>query len=216
MKHAPIRPPRAAVHIVDDDATMRRALWYMLEAAGYAPRVFGAGQDYLDELDFLPVAPMIADLWMPDLDGLTLLEETKRRRPVTPVVLMTAAGDVASAVRAMKAGAFDFVQKPIDQETLVDIAAAAVAQVVDDTQRDHLAIDAIRRIDSLSLREREVLSCLAAGKSNKVIAFELGLSIRTVEMHRVRMMRRLGVRGLPEALRVAHLAGLDALPCPAS
>ncbi|ODP37854.1 hypothetical protein BFL28_01680 [Sphingomonas turrisvirgatae] len=193
---------------------MRRALWYMLETAGYAPRVFAESQDYLDELDYLPIAPLVADLWIPGMDGLALLDTVKCRRPATPVILMTGGGDVACAVRAMKGGAFDFLQKPLEQATLLAIVAAAAVQLRDDAQRDQSMIEAIRRVEALSTREREVLACLAAGKPNKIIAFDLGLSIRTIEMHRVRMMRRLGVRGLPEALRIAHLAGLDSAPCP--
>lgn len=209
MKHAAIRSPRAAVHIADDDAATRRSVWYMLEAAGYAPRVFASGQDFLDELPWLAPAPLIAALEMPDTDGQALLTELRSRQPDIPIILMSRCGDVASAVRAMKAGAFDFIQKPFDQPALLEAVAAAAAQVALLADRDLARLDAARRIATLSMREREVLACLAAGKSNKVIAFDLGLSIRTVEMHRVRMMRRLAVRGLPEALRIAHLAGID-------
>lgn len=208
MKHGAVRVPRAAVHIVDDDATMRRMLWYMLESAGHAPRVFASADDLLDELDYLPDAPLLTDLRMPGTDGQALLVEVKRRRPVTPVILMTALGDISSAVSAMKSGAFDFLEKPVDQATLLGIVADAVARLRSTVERDQAGLDAARRVALLSQREREVLSCLAAGKSNKVIAYELGLSIRTVEMHRVRMMRRLAVRGLPDALRLAHLASV--------
>lgn len=210
MKHAPIRPPRPAVHIVDDDASLRRTLWYMLETAGYQPRVFADGQDYIDELDYLPDAPVIADLSMPGMDGMALLALVRQRRPINPVIMMTADGDIASAVRAMKAGAFDFIQKPFAHAALIDLVAGAVAAVQLAGQRNQSAEEAHRRVADLSARERDVLMALLAGKANKVIAFELGLSIRTVEMHRVRMMRRLGVRGLTDALRLATLAGLTA------
>lgn len=203
-----------AVHIVDDDSSIRRAIWLTLEAAGYAPRAFMCAEDYLDALDYLPVAPLIVDLLMPRMDGLALLREVKARRAITPVILLTAGGDILSAVTAMKAGALDFLQKPFDPATLLEITAQAAQQLRSDISRDQLTLEAERRIATLSAREREVLACLIAGKSNKVIAFELGLSIRTVEMHRVRMMRRLAVRGLPEALRLAQLAGISA-PLPA-
>ncbi len=204
------RPMRAAVHVVDDDAQVRRAIWFMLETAGYAPRVFASGEDLLAELDHLPLAPMLTDVHMPGLDGFDVLARVRQRAPAVPVIMVTGHGDVACAVRAMKAGAVDFLLKPIDEDVLVGAVNSAAASLIHSTERDEAQRDAARRIAELSAREQDVLASLVAGKPNKVIAFDLGLSIRTVEMHRVRMMRRLAVRSLPEALRLAHLAGLTA------
>lgn len=208
------RPARRAVHVVDDDAGLRRAVWFLLESAGYAPRVFASGDDLLAELEHLPPAPVLVDLHMPRLDGFDVLDQVRRRTPAIPVVMMSAHGNVACAVRAMKSGAVDFVEKPFDDARLLDAVEAATERLARTIAQDEARLDAARRIAALSAREREVLAGLAAGKSNKVIAFERGLSIRTVEMHRVRMMRRLAARTLSEALRLAHLAGLDPAPPP--
>lgn len=205
MREAASRPPRRAVHVVDDDAQMRRAIWLMLDAAGYAPRVFVDGEDLLAELDHLPPAPLLLDICMPGLNGFELMMRVRRRAPAVPVIMVTANGDIQTAVRAMKDGAVDFLEKPFGMHVLlyaVDAAAGKLSMLID---HDGALRDARRRIAELSAREREVLDALVAGKSNKVIAYDLDLSIRTVEMHRVRMMRRLDVRTLPEALR-AHLA----------
>ena len=206
MGEAVRRPPRRAVHIVDDDAHMRRAIWFMLESAGYAPRVFADGEDLLAELDYLPLAPLLCDMSMPGMDGFEVLAEVKRRAPAVPVIMMTGHGDVPFAVRAMKGGVIDFIEKPFRNDVLLEAVEAAAAMLAETVEQDQMMIDAVRRMADLTARERDVLDGLAAGKSNKVIAFDLGLSIRTIEMHRVRMMRRLGARTLPEALRLAHLA----------
>lgn len=202
-------PTPPAIHIVDDDSGVRQSLWFFLTAAGYAPRVFSNGTDLLAELDQLPLAPLLLDLNMAEMDGFQVLEAMRKRASAVPVIILTGHGDVAGAVRAMKMGAFDFVEKPFDNETLLASITAAAALMARSTEQDREAREAGRRIAALSAREREVLSCLAAGKSNKVIARELGLSPRTVEMHRANMMQRLGVRGLPDALRLAHLTQLD-------
>jgi two-component system response regulator FixJ len=198
------------VFIVDDDAHLRRAVWYLLESTGYVPRVFASGEDLLAELEYLPPAPMLIDLHMPGLDGLHLLGEVKQRIPIIPVVMMSGHGDIECAVKAMKLGAQDFVEKPFADERLLAAVATATAALTQAMEHEEDLLYATRRIAELSAREAEVLAGLAAGQSNKVIAFTLGLSIRTVEMHRVRMMRRLAVRTLSEALRLAHLAGLEA------
>jgi two-component system response regulator FixJ len=205
-----------AVHIVDDDPQVRRALWFFLEAEGYSPRAFSSGADLLAELDQLPLAPMLLDLNMADTDGFQVLEEVKRRTPAAPVIVITGHGDVTRAVRAMKMGALDFVEKPFDDTALLGAVEAAMALLEEAIEQAWQAQDARQRVAALSAREQEVLCCLVGGKSNKVIAYDLGLSPRTVEMHRANMMQRLGVRTLPDALRIAHLAKVEARPSPAS
>lgn len=203
--------PPAAVHVVDDDAQVRRSIWFFLDAAGYAPRVFGSGTDLLAELDQLPLAPVLLDLEMAELDGFEILARLKERVPAAPVIIITGHGDIPRAVKAMKMGAADFVQKPFDENALLNSVEASVESLARSTEQARQARDAERRVAALSTREREVLSCLAAGRSNKVIAHDLGLSPRTVEMHRANMMHRLGARNLLEALKVAQLARLDAV-----
>jgi two-component system response regulator FixJ len=122
--------------------------------------------------------------------------------------------NVASAVRAMQGGALDFIEKPFELQRLLTAVDTAMATLDRSVDRDADVGDARSRLAALSRREQEVLACLVAGRSNKLIAFDLGLSIRTVEMHRARMMHRLGVRNMPEALRLAHLAGVTSAPLP--
>ncbi|HWK36507.1 response regulator transcription factor [Sphingomonas sp.] len=207
MRAGPAHHP--TVHVVDDDAQVRRAVWFLLESAGYAPRVFACGDDLLAELDELPLAPVLVDLCPPGFAGFDLLDQVRQRTPTVPVVVMSGHGDVACAVRAMKSGAIDFIEKPFADDTLLTAVATATGVLARTLAQGEAQRDATRRIAALSAREKEVLASLAAGKSNKVIAFDLALSIRTVEMHRVRMMRHLAARTLAEALRLAHLAGLD-------
>lgn len=201
-------PPqtRRAIHVVDDDAQVRRSLWFFLDAGGYAPRVFSNGADLLAELDHLPVAPLLLDLEMIEPNGFQVLEQLRTRATAIPVIIITGHGDVAGAVRAMKLGAMDFIEKPFDNTALlgmIEDAFAALSRSIEEGQQTN---DARQRIAALSARERQVLDCLAAGGSNKTIAHDLGLSPRTVEMHRANMMQRLDVRTLPDALRLVHLA----------
>ena len=192
------------VHVLDDDAQVRRSLWFFLTAAGFAPRVFSHGADLLAELDHLPPAPLLLDLYMADLNGFQVLEAMRLRGSMSSVIILTGRGDVSGAVRAMKLGAVDFIEKPFDDEALLAAILKAASSIADSTQKDREARIAKHRLECLSAREREVLACLNAGKSNKLIARDLGLSTRTVEMHRANMMQRLGVRSLPEALKIAQ------------
>ena len=142
---------------------------------------------------------------MPGLDGLTVQAWLAKLESAIPVIAMTGQGDVQTAVRAMKAGAVDFLEKPFDDDTLLNAIAAALARSVR-PDRDGEALEAAGRLAALSRREREVLDALMAGHPNKVIAYDLGISVRTVEVHRARMMDRLGVRQLAEAIRLAVMA----------
>jgi two-component system response regulator FixJ len=145
---------------------------------------------------------------MPGIGGLTLQEELQKLGCHLPVVVMTGQGDVSIAVRAMKAGAVDFIEKPFDEKTLFGAIELALAKGGDPGRVAEMS-EATRRVARMSVREREVLAGLIAGKSNKVIAFDLGISVRTVEVHRARMMERLGVRQLAAAVRLAVLARME-------
>ncbi len=141
------------------------------------------------------------------MDGLEVQTRLKKSNVPLPVIMVTGQGDVQSAVRAMKAGAVDFIEKPYDDEILLKTIEAALTRV-SRTDRDGETAQAARRIATLSAREREVLDALIGGRPNKVIAYDLGISVRTVEVHRARMMDRLGVRQLAEAVRLAVMARL--------
>ena len=206
-----------AVHVVDDDDAVRRALAMLFRSAGIAAVTHPSGSAFLEALPSLSdgaVGCVLTDVRMPGVDGLELLRRLKRSGFGPPVVVMTAHGDVSTAVRAMKAGAADFVEKPFDDEALLAAVGAALdaAQAPVAEESD----DAAERVAALSPREREVLDQLIAGKPNKHIARDLGLSPRTVEVHRARMMARLGVGSLAEAVRLAVRAELDRPAPPAA
>ena len=202
-------PAVRAVHVIDDDDAVRRALAMLFRSAGIRTETHPSGLAFLEALPSFreeAVGCVLTDVRMPGLDGLELLRRLKQGGFRRPVVVMTAHGDVSTAVRAMKAGAIDFVEKPFDDEALL----ASVGAALKPTQASGPAGagDAAARIAALSPRERDVLDLLLAGKPNKHIARDLGLSPRTVEVHRRRLMARLGVGSLAEAVRLAVRAGL--------
>jgi two-component system, LuxR family, response regulator FixJ len=203
------------VHVVDDDDAVRRALAMLFRSAGMPAETHPSGFAFLESLPSLredAVGCVLTDVRMPSLDGLELLGRLQDRGFRRPVVVMTAHGDVSTAVRAMKAGAVDFVEKPFNDEAL--LAAIDAALKAPQVSGAAGANESAARVAALSPREREVLDLLIAGKPNKLIARDLGLSPRTVEVHRARLMARLGVGSLAEAVRLAVQAelGLPARP----
>lgn len=192
------------VHIVDDDAAVRRSLERLLATAGLATRSYDCGRAILEATPPSAGGCLLIDVRLPDIDGVELQGRLQACGINLPVIIITGHGDVPTAVRAMKRGAFDFIEKPFSGESLLrSIEAALTARC------DHRASEAQRaadRLRSLTRRERQVLEGLVLGRPNKVIACDLGLSVRTVEVHRARMMERLGVRQLAEAVRMAVLA----------
>jgi two-component system, LuxR family, response regulator FixJ len=197
------------VHVVDDDAAVRRSLEWLLESAALHAVTYDTPSAFLDSAPNLVPGCLLIDIKMPSMDGLEVQALLRRRHVLLPVIVMTAHGDVQSAVRAMKAGAVDFIEKPYQDDVLLNAIEAALARV----ERAYLGsetADAARRIARLTRREREVLTALVMGHANKVIAYDLGISIRTVEVHRARMMERLGVRQFAEAVRLAVLARIKA------
>jgi len=194
------------VHVVDDDAAVRRSLERLLDAAGFR------AVSYETPMAFLASAPgvsgcVLLDVRMPRMDGLTLQARLAKLDNHLPVVVMTGQGDVQTAVRAMKAGAVDFIEKPYDDEVLIKAIELALS-LPRQSDRNREAAEAVQRVAALTPRERQVLDALVAGRPNKVIAYDLGISARTVEVHRARMMERLGVRQLAEAIRLAVMARL--------
>jgi two-component system response regulator FixJ len=193
------------VHVVDDDPAVRRSLERLLDSAGLKTVVYETPLDFLAVASQLSVGCVLLDLRMPGMDGLEVQTRLRQAGAAMPVIVMTGQGDVHTAVRAMKAGAVDFLEKPFSDTILLQTIEAAFAKGQRlDRSRD--AAEAAQRIARLSPREREVLDALVAGRPNKVIASDLGISVRTVEVHRARMMERLGVRQFAEAVRLAVMA----------
>jgi two-component system, LuxR family, response regulator FixJ len=195
------------VHIVDDDAAVRRSLERLLHAAGLTPIVYSTPYAFLDAAPRLSGGCVLLDVRMPGMDGLQVQEKLQTAGIRIPVIVLTGEGDIQTAVRAMKAGAFDFLEKPFGEDRLIGSIEAALAESAR-SDRSLDAAAAAKRIATLTPREREVLDGLVAGSQNKTIAADLGLSVRTVEVHRARMLERLGTRRIADAIRMAVLASL--------
>ena len=198
------------VYVVDDDQAVRESLQLLLETSGYAVQVFADARDFLDVVNSLEFGCLIVDLQMPVMDGLELQRQLGERGIKLPVVVVTAHGDIATAVRAMRAGAIDFVEKPFTTDALQSAINMGLAQRPKPSIADQARIAILDRLKILSPREREVLEGMVAGHPNKVIAYRLSLSPRTVEIHRARVMDKMQARSLSELVRLALLAGLTA------
>lgn len=199
-------------YVVDDEGAVRRSLSLLLRSAGFEVRGFESGEAFLSAAAIpggLPFGCVLLDMRMPGLDGLGVQREMAARGLRLPVVVVTAHGDVALAVQAMKAGAADFIEKPYDDEAILRTAEAALARGDEERARARGAAEAAARVATLTSREREVLDGLVAGRANKEIARILGVSHRTVEIHRANLMEKLGARGLSEVVRMALSAGLE-------
>lgn len=196
------------VHIVDDDGSVRRSIGVLLRTQGYAVESHSSGVAFLEAAESLRAGCVLLDVRMPEIDGIAVLERMRAAGVDFPVVVMTAHGDVSTAVTAMRKGAHNFIEKPFDKDTILQALEEAFALVEQADAQRMTAAAALSRIEALTPRERDILEGLAAGQTNKMIAIALGISPRTVEIHRAHMMERLGVHTLPEALRIALIAGL--------
>jgi two-component system response regulator FixJ len=199
---------KTVIHVIDDDTAMRESLAFLLDVNGYKPQVHESAGAFLKE----PIADtpscIVSDIRMPGMNGIELVRKLKSQGSTCPVILITGHGDVALAVEAMKAGAVDFIEKPFDDEILLNAIRAALAARPDAAVESSTRKDAEARLADLSPRERDVLQGLVAGKINKVIAHDLSISPRTVEVYRANLMAKTGARSMSELMRIALAAGL--------
>lgn len=201
---------RRLVHIVDDEEAIRKSTGFVLKSAGYDVEAWPSGTAFLKEARRVQPGCLLLDVRMPGKDGLDVQEALNALGVVMPVVVMTGHGDVAIAVRAMKAGAVDFIEKPFEKAVLLDAIEAAFGRLDGALAKAADRDAAVTRLARLTPRERDVLKGLVDGAPNKTIAYALGISPRTVEIHRANLMAKLEVRSLSDALRIAFAAGLSA------
>lgn len=193
------------IDIVDDDPAMRDSLTFLLDVNGFTARSHDSATAFLDHLAGAPPDCVVSDIRMPGMNGLELVRKLKADGLSCPVIAITGHGDVALAVEAMKAGAADFIEKPFDDDALLSaIRSALAAEGAVQAGRQ----DANDRLAGLSPRERDVLQGLVSGKINKVIAHDLGISPRTVEVYRANLMAKTGARSMSELMRLALASGL--------
>lgn len=197
------------IFIVDDDEAIRDSLQLLLESAGFRKvMAYGFSRAFLDEAAPRAGDCLLLDIHMPGMDGLELQEELARRGMRVPVVMMTGHGDVPIAVRAMKAGAVDFIEKPFSDDVMLESVRRALALGAAARQKEEISGEVMDRLASLTSREREVLEGMVVGHPNKVIAHQLGISPRTVEIHRARVMEKMEARSLSALVRMALAAGV--------
>jgi two-component system, LuxR family, response regulator FixJ len=196
------------VYVLDDDDAVLRSLERLLSSANFKPIIFDHPDVFLEAARTFKTGCVLLDVHLPGMSGLEVQAQLHMMRNDLSVIVMTGEGDIQTAVRAMKAGAADFLEKPYSDHALLRAIEAAFVQE-HRLNRDSEIEEATRRVAILTPREREVLDGLLAGKPNKLIAYHLGISVRTVEVHRARMMDRLGLRRLAEAIRLGVMAGLS-------
>ena len=199
---------RAVVFVVDDDPSMRRALESLLRSVGHDVRLFSSAQEFMQAER--PDAPgcLVLDVRLPGMSGLTFQQELTRAGVALPVIFITGHGDVPMTVRAMKAGAVEFLTKPFDDQVLLDAIHAAIERDRG-RRRDAASLAALKaRYHALTERERQVMKLVVAGRVNKQIAAELGLSLVTVKVHRGQVMRKMLAKSVAELVRMADRLGL--------
>ncbi|HVV92982.1 MAG TPA: response regulator FixJ [Hyphomicrobiales bacterium] len=193
----------AVVHVIDDDDAMRDSLAFLLGTAGLTACTYASATAFLAALPGLKAGCVVTDVRMPGMSGIELLRHLHERGTTLPVIVITGHGDVALAVEAMKAGAADFIEKPFDDEVLLGAVRSAFGRGVAHEERSAERQAIAARLDALSQRERQVLDGLVAGRANKVIAYDLGISPRTVEVYRANVMTKMQAASLSELVRMA-------------
>lgn len=197
------------IHIVDDEDAIRRSASFLLKTSGFAVTTWTSGVEFLKNVKNAEQGCILLDVRMPEMDGLEVQQELLDRGVAMPVIVLTGHGDVSIAVKAMKAGAVDFIEKPFEKTVLMSAIDRAFERLDDAEGRASRAADAAVLIAGLTGREVDVLKGLARGLPNKTIGYDLGISPRTVEVHRANVMTKLNVKSLSEALRIAFAAGIN-------
>ncbi len=195
----------AVVHVVDDDLAVRQSLAFLLASDGLPVRLYETATAFLERVEDFSNGCILTDVRMPGIDGLEFLRRLRLRGSVIPVVVMTGHADVPMAVEAMKRGAVDFIEKPFGDDLLLAAVRSALNRGERRALQDAQALEVARRVDSLSEREGQVLDRLVQGKANKVIAYELGISPRTVEIYRANVMAKMQAASLSELVRLTVL-----------
>ena len=199
------------IYVVDDDDAVRAALRALLETAGYRTARFESGVAFLDSLDTVRGACVLLDVKMPELDGLEVQRRLNDRGVTLPVIIVTGHGDIAMAVQAMRAGAVDFLEKPVSRDRLLEAVARAIDTGRDARQDRRERSDIGARLGALTSRERQVLEQLVMGRTSKVVAHDLGISSRTVEVYRRNVMAKMDACSLSHLVRMTLVAGIDPL-----
>lgn len=190
------------VYVVDDDDAVRKSLTWLISSIDFKVESFPSAQAFLDNCQNVSVGCLITDIRMPGLSGLDLQMELTNRDVDIPVIVITGHGDVQTAVRAMKAGAFDFIEKPFNDQLLLDLVNKAVAHSLSSVETQSQQSELITRRDSLTPREQEVMALIVDGEANKNIAFKLGISDKTVEAHRAKVMGKMQAKSLAELVKM--------------
>lgn len=200
--------PEPVIYVIDDDEAVRQSLEFLLKTADVKVRSFDSAKAFLDVLPEVRSGCIVTDVRMPEVTGIELLKRVKGTKPDLPVIVITGHGDIALAVEAMKIGAVDFLEKPFDDDHLLAAVRAALDQEADVIRRNAQISEINDKLAALSNRERQVLEGLVAGNANKNIAFDLGISPRTVEIYRANLMTKMGASSLSDLVRMAMTAGI--------
>jgi two-component system response regulator FixJ len=200
--------PEPVIYVIDDDEAVRQSLEFLLKTAGMTARGFESAAAFLEVLPQISSGCIVTDVRMPDVTGIDLLRRVKELGSDIPVIVITGHGDVSLAVEAMKIGAVDFLEKPFDDDALLAAVRAALDRSADAAQRNAELTEIHNKLTALSNRERQVLEGLVMGKANKTIAFDLGISPRTVEIYRANLMTKMAANSLSDLVRMAMMAGI--------
>jgi two-component system response regulator FixJ len=200
--------PEPIIYVIDDDDAVRQSLEFLLRTAGFTVRSFESAKAFLENIPQLGSSCIITDVRMPDISGIDLLRRVKELDADVPVIMITGHGDISLAVEAMKIGATDFLEKPFDDDQLLAALRSTLSRDAGKAERKAELAEINDKLATLSNRERQVLEGLVAGSANKTIAFDLGISPRTVEIYRANLMTKMTANSLSDLVRMAMMAGL--------